>query len=115
MSKKKYIIKIYNKDEDSLATWGKSHFFGGRNNSEDNNYLSKSYYPREEAGRAIKLTKEQSIKAIKEIEFLYEINPENGQLSKIRILDADTLKVVNLNNIEKFAEEINRFELIDFD
>jgi hypothetical protein len=104
MSEKKYIIKIYISHD--FSSMQQSHYF--------KEITEKSYYTETKAKNATKFTKERAIKEVKKIENVYKINPGNGNLLKIEILNADTLQIVNFDTIEDDTVT-SRFDLIDFD
>ncbi len=104
----KYIIKITRKTPEEWRYEGgreEIHYYQGElgrrgkyNTTWDLTYVNK-------------FTKQKAKKIIKEVEWMYKENPDNGTLIKIEVLDSETLELVNMD--ESKYTKFTRFEIME--
>ena len=102
-------------NEDYFFMWNNQEDLG---NAKEDWDKAKGFYEAgsfEQAENNAASSKKYALDAVKALEHVYKINPGNGMLDHIEILNADTLQIVNFNTIEEDEVPTSRFDLMDFD
>ncbi len=102
----KYIIKITRKRNKSCGNEEEIHYY----NSSINNTYGSGYFLRRNSIDAKKFTIQELEKIIEGIKRKYKINPDNGKLLKIEVLNSETLEIVDIN---KPVRKVSRFEIME--